>query len=39
MSERQRLPEGLADMPPGPSLALTLDAIDVSRLASEDATN
>jgi len=31
------LPEGLADMPPGPSLALTLDSIDVSRLATEDA--
>src|SRR4029453_213843 len=33
---RQRLPEGLADLPPGPSLAATLAGLDWSRLSSED---
>jgi hypothetical protein len=37
MSEvRQRLPEGLADMPPGPSLGAVLAGLDWSRLAAED---
>src|SRR5678815_2966159 len=33
---RQRLPEGLADLPPGPSLGAVLASIDRSRLSSED---
>jgi len=36
MSERQVLPEGLADMPPGPPLALALARVDVARLSSDD---
>ena len=33
---RQRLPEGLAELPPGPSLAATLATVDSSRLCTED---
>ena len=36
MTDARGLPEGLADIPPGPSLALALDSVDVSRLSSED---
>jgi hypothetical protein len=33
---RQRLPEGLAQMPPGPQLCAVLATIDRTRLTSED---
>jgi uncharacterized protein DUF222 len=36
MAERQRLPEGLAQMPPGPQLAAVLAGIDPTRLNGHD---
>ena len=36
MVTRQRLPEGLAQMPPGPGLCAVLATIDRTRLTSED---
>jgi hypothetical protein len=34
--ERQPIPEGLADMPPGPALAAVLAGIDLARLSGAD---
>jgi hypothetical protein len=36
MSKRGALPSGLAEMPPGASLAAVLESVDVSRLGSAD---
>ncbi|GAA1292594.1 hypothetical protein Psi02_50110 [Planotetraspora silvatica] len=35
--ERQRIPDGLADVAPGPELAAVLDGLDLSRLSGYDA--
>ena len=36
MSDRQVLPEGFADLPPGPGLAVALAQVDEARLSSDD---